>query len=85
MDYRNVQIGKWHKVDRIDISDPSPRSREPDSYRDCHVLFADGWCYIEVRDDDGENSVNVVPASRIQIAINVHEEDVRESDVPQVF
>lgn len=58
----------------------------PASYEDCHVLLVDGWCYIEVREsDDAEASVNVVPASHVQVVINVHEADETEPPLPQVL
>lgn len=78
MDFRSVDIGKWHKVDTIVIKDAPllmVGRNQRTTYTDCHVKFVDGWCLIEVRETDGEGSVDIYPADQIAAAFNVHEAD----------
>jgi hypothetical protein len=79
MDYQVIKPGQWYKVGKVVIKDPPPRT--PDQYPDCHVLLADGWCYIEVVERDGEGSVNVYPASQIAAVLNIYD----DSPGPQIY
>jgi hypothetical protein len=68
MDFRRIRPGQWHRAARVEIAEPGgPSTREV--HEDCHVLFADTWCYIEIAD----GSVNVYPAHRVRAAHDLSE------------
>ncbi|MGY1633053.1 hypothetical protein ACI784_15230 [Geodermatophilus sp. SYSU D01186] len=73
MDFRKIKPGEWNKVGRLEVDQVG--AGEPVTFQNSHVLFADGWCYVEVDETDGEGSVNVYPAGRVRAAFNVHEAD----------
>jgi hypothetical protein len=77
MDYSVIRPGSWYKVGTVIVKNPPQTDRgmtTQRSYSDCHVLLADGWCYIEVVEPDGEGSVNAYPADQIAAVVNLYDD-----------
>ena len=77
MDYSVIRPGSWYKVGTVIIKHPPESDRgmtTQRSYSDCHVLLADGWCYIEVVEPHGEGSVNAYPADQIAAVVNLYDD-----------
>ncbi|SDG95662.1 hypothetical protein [Klenkia brasiliensis] len=70
MKLNEIAPGPIVKVGRLIIDSPGA-SGGPGSYQDVEVCFADGWVYVEVKEEDGEGSANVYPAHRVKLAFNV--------------
>jgi hypothetical protein len=84
MDYSVIRPGSWYKVGTVIIKHPPESDRgmtTQRSYSDCHVLLADGWCYIEVVEPHGEGSVNAYPADQIAAVVNLYD----DSPAPAIF
>ncbi|WP_369253285.1 hypothetical protein [Geodermatophilus amargosae] len=69
MDFRRIRPGQWQRAGRIEIAEPGGLPTAREVYEDCHVLFVDGWCYLEGAD----GAVDVYPAARVRAAHDLRE------------
>ncbi|MFC4694118.1 MULTISPECIES: hypothetical protein [Geodermatophilus] len=77
MDFRRVRPGQWHRAARIEITEPGGLPTAREVHERCHVLFTEGWCWVETSD----GSIDVYPAYRVRAAHDLREAD-QADEVP---